>query len=749
MKLKLILGAYLGYSSIEDKWKKDLELRDVILEMADDLCHGCIMGEYSNYDDPDWIRKYMYMTWRDGDMKSESSTKFIMEKGDITKGHECDAIVNAANTSLLGGGGVDGAIHRAAGKELLAECRMLNGCKTGKAKITKAYNIPCKYIIHTPGPVWNGGKSNEEALLESCYRSCLELAVENGIRSIAFPSISTGIYSFPLDKAVKIAIGTAKKFVDENPDKLDVIKWVLFDDAGLEGLVSQYTGMDLQAADFSNTALWNAFAAELNKAEVMLNNPGATATTPAALKAAFAAEVETLTAAYEALAESSTADYTELLKARLVEYADGDAENNIRPKYTRWDYATVGYTRYAKSLSAVRNYYNNKEKSSVKVTEALRYNEAMAKTNVLFPDAATDTSKAAALNNLKSVYNTFNAYRANYNPTNYTPESTEAILEALDQGASVIGGTGLDGTSEPKVSDYADARNDILAALNKLIAQPLNISALYSKVNAAKEQYNDNMYYTDDAWNVYEKALDAANTVINDPLSLLPKDYTAADVASVNAQITSQYIPDLESAIQVLQANPYVSSLSGMVKGAVAYDFGKKIVAGSRVIDASEFIIVAPGAKIQDLTTLFEFSKNTSRYTKDAEGNWNTYCSVEGTPTFTVYNTAGKKQTSATSKLRTGYTVDVEAASAGLKNTYTIIVTGSGNNVNPTTATFVKSRDTLATILPNVIANVGADTFSDAEILSCDLNSDGRVDNTDLVLLKMWQNGTFEPYNTL
>ena len=157
-------------------------------------------------------------------------TQFEMIKGDITKNHNVDAIVNAANTSLLGGGGVDGAIHRAAGKELLAECRMLNGCKTGEAKITKAYNIPCKYIIHTPGPVWNGGRSNEEALLESCYRSCLELAVENDVRSIAFPSISTVIYSFPLDKALKIAIGTAKRFVEKNPDKIDVIKWVLFDD---------------------------------------------------------------------------------------------------------------------------------------------------------------------------------------------------------------------------------------------------------------------------------------------------------------------------------------------------------------------------------------------------------------------------------------------------------------------------------------------------------------------------------------
>ncbi|MBR6402535.1 MAG: O-acetyl-ADP-ribose deacetylase [Eubacterium sp.] len=153
-----------------------------------------------------------------------------MIKGDITKDHDVDAIVNAANTSLLGGGGVDGAIHRAAGRELLDECRMLNGCKTGQAKITKAYNIPCKFIIHTPGPVWNGGNYNEEALLESCYRSCLQLAVANGVRRIAFPSISTGIYSFPLDKAVKIAIGTAKRFVEENPGKIDVIKWVLFDD---------------------------------------------------------------------------------------------------------------------------------------------------------------------------------------------------------------------------------------------------------------------------------------------------------------------------------------------------------------------------------------------------------------------------------------------------------------------------------------------------------------------------------------
>ena len=234
-----ILGALLGYDAIEEKWKTNLELKEVILELADDLCHGCQMSEFGHYEDPDWSRKYVHMQWKDERLETASQTKFVAVRGDITKDHGVQAIVNAANTGLLGGGGVDGAIHRAAGPELLAECRLLNGCKTGQAKITKAYRLPCEYVIHTPGPHWNGGKSKEAELLSSCYKSCLELAVSKGIRSIAFPSISTGIYSFPLDQASEIAVRTAKQFVIDHPGDLDLIMWVLFDDTTLKAYESR------------------------------------------------------------------------------------------------------------------------------------------------------------------------------------------------------------------------------------------------------------------------------------------------------------------------------------------------------------------------------------------------------------------------------------------------------------------------------------------------------------------------------
>ena len=154
-------------------------------------------------------------------------TRIEIIQGDITR-QAVDAIVNAANTTLLGGGGVDGAIHRAAGPELLAECRTLHGCKTGEAKLTRGYRLPARFVIHTPGPVWHGGDRHEPELLASCYRSCPELAAANGLKTVDFPSISTGVYHFPLDRAATIAIGTIADFLGAHPE-IERVRMVCFD----------------------------------------------------------------------------------------------------------------------------------------------------------------------------------------------------------------------------------------------------------------------------------------------------------------------------------------------------------------------------------------------------------------------------------------------------------------------------------------------------------------------------------------
>jgi O-acetyl-ADP-ribose deacetylase (regulator of RNase III) len=159
-------------------------------------------------------------------VKKTEDSKFDIIRGDITE-LDVDAIVNAANTTLLGGGGVDGAIHRAAGPELLAECRTLGGCQPGEAKLTRGYRLPARFVIHTVGPVWRGGKRRELQILANCYRNSLQLAVDNRIKAIAFPAISCGAYGYPIREATQIAVKTTRQFL-ATEDKIDKVIFTLW-----------------------------------------------------------------------------------------------------------------------------------------------------------------------------------------------------------------------------------------------------------------------------------------------------------------------------------------------------------------------------------------------------------------------------------------------------------------------------------------------------------------------------------------
>ncbi len=522
------------------------------------------------------------------------------------------------------------------------------------------------------------------------------------------------------------------------------VTWVLFDDGGLYSAVKSYEAMTLQSGAFSSSTLWDAFTSELVKSELMIKYPQSAGTTASVLTSKFVAQLKALNQAYENLLETQTSSGLSLLKERLDQY-DGNAAENIRAAYTMWDYTPVSWARYSDSLSTVKSNYNNNESSSITINETLRYNQVMS--TRLFTSTETDNSKANALSNLQDVRSSFSA--ENYDATKYTPESYTDLIDALDQADTVLAGTAISGTGEPKTSDYADARADILSSLNKLTEQPLDVNALYQDYQNDTELYNDNMYYTDEAWDNYLAARENAETAINDPYSLLPADYTDEDIVAANA-IVEQYRTELAEAVQGLIDNPYVSSLitnsttitvnNIEISGRRVFD-NAVLHAGKYVFEVDNTLLVPYGMKGNQVASYFTMSANESRYQTDEDGNPLTYSSAGTSTTFACYQDATLARTVTSANLKTGNVVQVTDGN-GNKTVYTIVVIGNNgttvikNSFSSPTKSTVPAW--LETTIKSILSGTGSSLTAE-EVLSCDLNVDGKIDNTDLVLLKMYK----------
>lgn len=537
------------------------------------------------------------------------------------------------------------------------------------------------------------------------------------------------------------------------------VNLVLFDDAGLPSLFSKYTGMDLQTKDFSDTALWSAFQSELIKAAVMINNPSAYGSTPSALTTAYTNEVQALTTAYEKLAKSSNVDYTDALNQRINTYADGNEADNIRALYPMWDYTPVSYARFSSSMSTIRDYKSKNESSSIRIEEALRFNDVMK--DRLFTSDKTDSDKAAARQNLIDLLGKF--VRTQYSADVYTYGSYQALMKAFDDAEAAKNNyTALDGTvGAARTSDYADARTEILEALNKLTEQPLkgeDLSNLISRVNAIKagtglhDNQFDNMYYTDETWNALETALANADVAINDPFTFINpagEEPTPAEIATAKAKLGT-LLSDINTAFNNLENYKSVLELKNPdQEGYVTFKEGQKVIVGSKIIEGDDYVILPYGAgvAVNNIKNLYKMSENVSHYTKDDKGKWNTYSTAGSDFDVTVLQSKTSTRAVTSGLLKTGHAIKIVDGNSNTK-IYVVVITGNTGSAS-SAARWATAPTDVAKVLPNVIANVGVASISDEKLLACDLNSDGVVDITDMALLKKWQAGTYEPYNVI